>query len=377
MISKIFIWVVIWRFLLFIAAAISLAYLPIGDSRFLGGGEDLYLQVPLIQGWANFDGNNYVSIARDGYTVGKHSFFPFFPLLISVLARALGVSAVVSYTLLGLAISHFSLLLALVGLYKLLSLDYKKRVVETTILLILTFPMAFYFGTVYTESLFLCLVVWFFYFLRKNKWLPVLILGALASSTRIIGSIVAVVSFVKAGHGSEHKRAIYYLYSIFTVTGIFAYMYYLYLRQGDPLAFYTEVSTFGEQRSAGVILLPQVFYRYIVKILPSLDLSNLPFTYIVWQEFLVGIIFLLLSIISVKKLDLKYSLFLILGYLIPTFSGSFSSLPRYVIVLFPAFLLIALFLERANKTVRLLYYFSSMLLLIINISLFFRGYWVA
>lgn len=378
MISKIFVWLIIWRLSLFLLALFSIVYVPVGDSQFLGGGEGLYSQTPLVQGWANFDGNNYISIARDGYTVGKHSFFPFYPLLLSSLAHVLRVDSVISYSILGLVISHISLLLAVIGLYKLLSIDYNKRVVLTTILLMLIFPTAFYFGAVYTESLFLCLAVWFFYYLRKNKWLPVVVLGALASATRIIGFLVGAVSLIKVMQNGKRKSLVYYSYPLFSIIGIIAYLYYLYLKQGDPFAFYSEVSSFGEQRSASIILLPQVFYRYIVKILPSLGyLSNLPFAYIVWQEFLIGIIFLLVSVVSVKKLDLKYSLFLVLGYLIPTFSGSFSSLPRYVLVLFPLFLLIALFLEKANMLVKLLYYFSSILLLIINTTLFFRGYWVA
>ncbi|MCX6706188.1 MAG: hypothetical protein NTV24_03760 [Candidatus Woesebacteria bacterium] len=141
--------------------------------------------------------------------------------------------------------------------------------------------------------------------------------------------------------------------------------------------FLHSLPAFGEQRSSIPILLPQVIYRYVFKILPNLNYSYFAGTFTTIMEFVVGIIFLVISVISFFKLRLSYSLFLILGYLIPTLSGSFSSLPRYVLVLFPAFILFSVWLDKTSRLVRIVSYTILLVGLIISLSLFTRGFWLA
>ena len=134
---------------------------------------------------------------------------------------------------------------------------------------------------------------------------------------------------------------------------------------------------FGEQRSATPIMLPQVFYRYIFKILPSLNYSYFPVVFTTFLEFLIGLLFLFLSIVSFFKMRLSYFLFLSLGYLFPTLSGSFSSLPRYVLVLFPAFLLTALWVQKMPATIRFFIYGLLFVGSVVSTALFVRGFWVS
>lgn len=317
-----------------------------------------YLKAPWLWAWANFDGEHYLSIAARGYGFGEEAFFPLYPLLIKFLGG--GVWA-------GLLISNFSFLIALVGLYKLIKLDFKEKVARLAVILLLLFPTSFYFGSVYTESLFLALVVWSFYFARGQRWFLASILGMFASVTRVIGILLLPVHAIR-------KRSWYLL---LIPLGFLAYMFFLKQTTGDPLKFLHALPAFGEQRSATPILLPQVFYRYVFKILPNLNYSYFPIVFTTWLEFLAGLLFLFLILFSLGQLEISYWSFLLLGYLIPTFSGSFSSLSRYVLVLFPAFIFLAQWFEKRSPSLKFTIYGLLLISLAVSTALFVRGFWLA
>lgn len=333
----------IWRIGLFAALYFAIKFVPLQEN-FLGGGLQNYLNNPYLWSWANFDGEHYLSIAQRGYGFGEEPFFPFYPFLIKLFGGSVWA---------GLLISHMSFLLALVGLYKLIRLDFSSKVAKTAVMLLLAFPTSFYFGSVYTESLFLAIVVWFFYVLRKRNWFKVVFLGILASATKLIGSLLLIP------------------------LGLFGYMFYLKKEVGDPLAFIHNITIFGEQRSAIPILLPQVFYRYFFKIFPNLNYGYFPVIFTTFLELLTALGFLILVIISFKRLKFHYWFYMTLGYLIPTFSGSFSSLSRYVLVLFPAFILSAEWISKQRVVMRFIIYALLFISLTISTAMFTRGYWLA
>lgn len=352
-----------WRIITIIFLFFGLYFLP-QSQNFLGGGMANYLKNPFLWAWANFDGEHYLSIAQNGYGNGEQAFFPLYPLLIKILGGSVWA---------GLIISNMSFLVALYGFYKLIRIDFSEKVSKLVLILFLLFPTSFYFGAVYTESLFLALVVWSFYFFRKEKYLFCGILGAFASATRVIGIILLPVLLIEVLLKKKKLPVGLFLIPL----GLFIYMYYLRSTMGDPLAFLHSLPGFGEQRSAVPIILPQVFYRYFFKILPNLNYSYFQVVFTTYLEFIVGIFFLLLSLIAFFKLRISYALYLFLGYLIPTLSGSFSSLTRYVIVLFPAFILMAVWVNKINWPLRLLIYLIFFVLLGISTILFTRGYWIA
>ncbi len=368
-----------WRLVLSIFLYFSSLWLPL-QKDFLGGGINTYLSSPQLWAWLNFDGEHYLAIAREGYKPLSYFFFPLYPVLIrfisfSNLSHPLAIS--------GLLISHFSILIALIGLWKIIKLDFNSKVARTTLILLLLFPTSFYFASYYTESLFLALVVWSFYFARTQNWLLAGTLGALASATRIVGIFLLPALIVeyylqnKKNFPSKNIKKIFSFFAVLLIPlGIFSYMYFLYHKTGDPLIFKKNLEIYGEQRSSNLIILPQVFYRYIFKILPSLN-TYWPMTFTILLEFTLASLFLLLSVIGFYRLRPSYWIFLIGGYLAPTFSGSFSSMSRYVLVLFPGFILLSFLVLRLPKSVQTILLALSFTCLAVTSSLFFRGYWVS
>lgn len=326
----------------------------------------------------NFDGEHYISIAMRGYGEGEHAFFPLYPMLITFFGKFFGTS-LITFTVSGIVISCLAFLTGLIGFFKLVGVDYSEKISKLSLILLLVFPTSFYFASVYTEALFFALAVWSLYFGRKGKWFEASLLGIFLTATRFVGLIIFPTLVIEWYLQNKQKKNLLKSFpsSLLGVPiGLLGYMYYLERTIHNMLAFYNELSGFGEQRSSHLITLPQVLYRYIFKIFPNLSLRYFPVVYTTLLEFFVGTAFLILSILSFFKTRLSYAIFLFFGYLVPTFSGSFSSLPRYVLVLFPFYILLALMFEK-KKGLLILYCLISATLLIIALSLFARGYWLS
>jgi len=367
----------VWRIFLILVAFISPAFFQLQDN-FLGGGKETYQQNPLFWGHLNFDGEHYLAIAQRGYRDLEYFYFPPYPLLIGYIAKLLN-GQIVMYAAVGLIISHIAFFLALTGLYKLIKLDFKENVAMWSLTGLLIFPTSFYFASFYTESLFLMVVIWSFYFARKGKWFLTGMLGAFLSATRLVGIVLLpslIIEYIKQKRGLKivsYKS----LFLFLTPLGIVTYIIYLNKATNDPLEFLHTVEIFGSQRSSALVLLPQVFYRYLLKILPNLDYSYISVVFTTLLEFSVVLIFLALSVLAFFRLRHSYAVYTSLAFIIPTLSGSFSSMPRYVLVLFPAYIMIGIWLLKKGRLVKVIYFLLNLALLIISESLFFRGFWVS
>lgn len=356
----------LWLLTIFVVIFFAQKFIPL-QKNFLG-------VFPL----GNFDGEHYVSIAERGYSFGEHAFFPLYPLLINFFGKLFG-SNLLSFTISGIAISCLAFLAGLIGFFKLVGVDYPEKISKISLVLLLVFPTSFYFASVYTEALFFALAVWSFYLGRKGRWFEASLLGILLTATRFVGLIIFPALVVEWYLQNREKKNLLKSFpsSLLGIPiGLLGYMYYLERTIHNMIAFYSELSGFGEQRSSHIVTLPQVFYRYLFKIFPSLSAGYFPVMFTTILEFFVGLTFLILSVFSFFKIRLSYAIFLFFGYLVPTFSGSFSSLPRYVLVLFPIYILLTLMLAK-RKRLLILYCFASTILLITSLVLFARGYWVS
>ena len=152
-------------------------------------------------------------------------------------------------------------------------------------------------------------------------------------------------------------------------------MRFLAINFGDSLMFIHVQKFFGAGRSADrIILLYQVFWRYF-KMLVTVEKSTLTY-FAVIMEFLAAASFLILIIFTYLKRWYSYLIFMVLAYIVPTLTGTFLSLPRFVLVLFPGFILLSLWAEK-YRWLRILYPAVAFPLLILCLLLFTRGFWVA
>lgn len=366
-----------WRMLLIIVSFLAIRIIPLGyTDRFLGGGIENFKLAPAFLSWANFDGEHYLSIAIFGYKGLEQAFFPVYPLLISFFAKPFSsdlLPLLINSTIVSLIISNATFLIALLFLYDLIRIDFSKKIAFFVILLIICFPTSFFFGAVYNESLFLLLSVLSFLLARKGNWFWASVFGIIAAATRVFGILLFPAFIIEAFLQKKYKKAFWIL---LIPLGLGIYMYFQYLTVGDPLAFYHIQTLVGEQRQSNLVVLPQVYFRYIKMIL-TVDIHN-PIYQTILLEFITGIAFFILPIYGYfKKIRLSYLLYAFVGFLITTVQGSFSSVPRYVLIFFPSFIALALWLERFPKLFKLIFLLISTLFLIVEAALFLRGYWIA
>src|SRR3989304_475978 len=261
-----------WRLLLFLVLFFAVRFVPL-QSDFLGGGGGVinYLTNPYLFAWANFDGEHHLFIAKFGYKILTQAFFPLYAFLIKFLAHPFSLNFA-TLTSAGFLISNISFLISLFLMWKLIILDYSRKIAVFSIILLLSFPTSFYFGSVYSESLYLVLSVGAFYAARRQRWFLVGMLGLLASLTRVFGILLLPVLFIEAWQAKAPLKKYFWIFLI--PLGLFGYMFFQWKAFNDPLAFYNLQTLVGYQHQRGIVLLPQVFFRYF-KILLSLDLTKI------------------------------------------------------------------------------------------------------
>ncbi len=382
---QLFILVLVSRLIIGLGIFLGAAYLPFKNS-FSGSMEVFNLNLPnQIKGLAVFDAVHYKNLSQDGYNFGlSQAFFPLFPLV----GRNLSQLTTWPFFVTGQIVSTLLLFMAAVLWHKILVIKKHPRPIITLALLIL-FPTAYYFFAPYTESLFLCLLSLFFYFLFKKHYVSAALLAALCSATRITGVLTGLILAFDYGYNniyrpwSIHKlksgqimvklSTLLFLF-VLSIFGLFGYMYYLNNQFHDPLMFLHVQSQFGAGRSSSLVLYPQVVWRSIKILLTQrpFDLRYLTSVF----EFLSGALAILPILWLFKyRTWLTVTLFSLLAFIMPTLTGNFSSMPRYIL-LCPA-IYIALGYWLNSKTWLYFFLTLSTILLLICSALFSRGYWIA
>ena len=220
------------------------------------------------------------------------------------------------------------------------------------------------FGAVYTEGLFFFLTIFSFYLFQSKKFLAASIFGSFASATRIAGLFIAPAQII-------HKKFKINITAFGIPAGFLLYVLFLKIKYNNPLYFFTAQSVFGQERSQNFVVLPQVIYRYL-KIL--LTTKGLIFINAAFELVMTLVVFCLLYLAFKKKINTHWLTFSFLAILIPTFTGTLTSMPRYVLMAFPIYIVLA---QIQNNFIKIAILFFSIILLLICTSLFTRGYWVA
>ena len=382
-----------WRIGLFAVAFLATIFLPTFGNRFPYSNQVLVVtRLPSwIWGFGNFDGVHYLRIAQNGYDAEySQAFFPLYPLLIRFFANSnlfmqknptldTRIYVEPSYFFSGLILSNAFFLFALIFFYKLVRIDFNQKVAFRSLVLLTFFPTSFYFGAVYTESLFLFLILGALYFTRKDNFLVGGVFGAFASATRIFGlllipvlSIEAYLKFKKRKITERGEIAKILVGILLAPFGTLFYMLFLKLNFDNPLYFLTSQPFFGAERTAGnLIFLPQVIYRY-AKIFITVPLSSQSF-FNAFLEFIFTMVVLICLLLFYKKIRLSYFIFTLGCLVLPTLTGTLSSMPRYSLM---GFLLLPFVVQDAKRYYKLLLGLFIVIEIIL-VGFFIRGYWVA
>jgi hypothetical protein len=309
----------------------------------------------------------YLHIATIGYKPldGSAAFFPLYPYLIRIVSPLLGGHPLAA----ALLISHVCFFLALVFLYDLTRTEFSQGVARRTVLYISIFPTAFFFFAPYSESTFLLFSVLAFWGARNGKWPVAGIAGFLAALTRSIGVFVAVGLALEAILQRREKGGLAHklFWSAVAASGLAAYLGYWQWRAGDwsiPL----HLQTYWQRQKMFPLETLWNATRY------AFDPTIASYWLMDW---LIVVPMIAALVWGIWKYRLGYSAYAWLAIVAPlslVYTGRpLMSDPRFVLVLFPAFWVIALLTEKrgfAHEVVVALYAGGLALL-----SVMFMGSW--
>lgn len=323
----------------------------------------------LLDVWGRWDAQHYLTIATSGYQGKEIAFFPLYPWLVHFFGGLIG-----DHLTAALVISNLAFFVALCYLYALVRLEFGDETIAFhAIFYVAIFPTAIFFSAVYTESLFLMLTVASVYYARHGNYITSGIFGALASLTRVEGVLTLIPLAYEAWHGWRERRGTTLWRGIIGCAlvpmGIVVYMGYLFALVGDPLFFLKVQDNWNRHLS-----LPWVSVVNTIKEITSHPLaSSGSVNHII--ELVFTIAFLALVVIAFRKLRPSYSWYFLASLLMPMSTASLMSMPRFVLVMFPAFMLLAIWGRSAAVNAAIVA--LSLPLLGLFTVLFADWYWLA
>lgn len=190
----------------------------------------------LLQTWGRWDTGWYLTIASRGYTsIWSTAFFPLYPLVVRGMLFLVHDSLTA-----GLLVSNLADLVLLAVFYQLVREDFDQERAQRAVLYFALFPTAFFLLAAYSESLYLCLALLCFYHLRRGHWWFAGIFGFLASLTRSAGLLLVVpFCYEYMRHHQFHVRnlRLHALSVVLLPLGLACYAAYCFLAFHNPLAF--------------------------------------------------------------------------------------------------------------------------------------------
>jgi hypothetical protein len=393
-------WRAFWmsRALVLAAAVVTaLAYDPTGTENQIAfdvpeltapiGGLGEALLTPL----ARWDAVWYLGIAANGYT-GEGpdtAFFPLYPLLVSALGGFSSSHAALLVSAYVVSLSAF--LGALVLLHRLVVLELGERAARSTILLVAFFPAALYFGAPYSESVFLLVSVGAFYAARTGHWAWAGACAALASSTRSAGIVLLVPLLVMYLRADAERRRFDVLWLALAPLGVGAYCVYLELAHDDAFAFlHLQEAWFRHFAGPFVGIWDGAVAAWDgVRQLASGSREHVYFEQAGDDPFRVAVhnlalfAFLVFALVAawgaLRRLPLQYGAYVVAALALPlsfpVTPQPLMSLPRFLAVLFPLFMWLALVCEE-RRALRPVLAVSAALLVLATV-LFAAWEWVA
>lgn len=259
-------------------------------------------------------------------------FFPLYPWTIRAFATVFRNTLVSA-----LAVSTVASLAAAVELYRLAALDYSPGLARAAVWFLFIFPTSYFLHTDYTESLFLALILGAFLAARDDHWMAAAALGMLAGLTHANGALLfpALGAQALSRFWRERRFEIRWLWIGLIPLAPLIYLMINYRVTGDPLAF---MRIEGEHW-VHVVVPP---WRGIAENL------NVALTYGPCEAQVIGVqvLFfigaaLVATIFCAWMLPVSYTVWMAANWLLFASQSWDLSTPRYVLAMFPMFILIA------------------------------------
>jgi hypothetical protein len=315
---------------------------------------------PALAPFFHWDADAYGYIAHHGYALGsggvtaellRVAWFPFYPLLI----RLAGGN---DWAMIIIPNVCFFAALALMYVVGIKHFDADRS--RLALWLVALGPAAMFFSYPYTESVFLLVTVVAFVFMESGHWLLAGVAGMAAALTRVPGVLVGAALGTEGVLG---RRRAALLAVALPVAGLVTVSLIDWVQIGDPLGFvHAQANWIGPDRNP----------FYLIGGFPKAAIEGDPFR----PEaigFPVFVIFAIGAIWVARRMPASYGAFALLQVLVALKQGLylqyFSSVPRYVSVIFPCYFAFATLLA-PRKSLQLTWLLISASIMVVNAALY-------
>ena len=286
--------------------------------------------------WARWDSVFFLRIAEHGYDRTSAAFAPLYPGLVWLVGHAFFGQ----YVIAGIAVSLAAALGSFILLHRIAEERLGADGARRTVLYLAVFPMALFLQAVYSESLFLLLVLAAFALAERERFGGAGIAAGLAILTRVAGIALLPALALLAWRQRDRLRAFAGLALSLPIAAVYPLI--LWRQIGDPWAFAHAQDRWHRHLShAGPL---GGIWNALVHWTPSgagvhhavaVNAEDLAFL----------LLFIPLTVIAWRRLGAPYGLFAAISLAIPLSYPSarwpLLSLPRFGLVIFPFFLALA------------------------------------
>ncbi len=371
----IFVLLVFWKLIIWGIAALGIIFSE--DIYYLGrhitifgsiGDQLISWSRILSTSWFHWDTGFYQDIAENGYkTTGQWptiAFFPLYPIVVRCIMYLFGIR----FQSAALIVSHLALFITSILLYQIVSQIRNHKIAYRTIMFLLAFPTSFFFVTAYTESLALMLLVCSVWAIQRQQWWAAGAAGFFLALTRLPGILIAPIMAFAYLQAYQFQWRALTRSSIFSIVlppaGLALFMLYQWWQFDTPVAFMIA------QRAWENRLQPPWAMPY--ELLMTLTSTDWPMK-VLQSSIWLG--FILLTILAFRKLPIIYGLVMLLFLTPPYLSSWNESLPRYILMAFPGFIVLGIITERSWLKVVFL---NIMLAILYTCTmLFINDFWIS
>ena len=286
--------------------------------------------------WARWDSVFFVRIAEHGYDRASAAFFPLYPALV----WGLGHVFFGHYVLAGVIVSLAATLGAFVLLHRLAEQRLGAEGARRAVLYLAVFPTALFLQAVYSDSLFLLLVLGAFVLAERKRFAGAGLATGLAVLTRANGVALLPAFALLAWRARDRGRALAGLALAVPVAGLYPLL--LWRELGDPWAFAHAQDRWHRHLSPAGPL--GGIWDALTKWVPSGTLERHAIAVNV-EDLAFLVLFIVLTVIAWRRFGAAYGLFAAVSLAIPLSYPSsrwpLLSLPRFGLGIFPLFLALA------------------------------------
>lgn len=332
-----------------------------------------------LQAFSQWDGKWYLEILENGYWYkgpniqSPVAFFPLYPLLGRVLTF-FRLSPRLSLFL----ISNLSALGFFLVFWELTKVEFNKNTANKAVFYYAIFPLSFYFSALYSEALFMFLLVSTFYLLRKKQFVKAGIFAFLASATRNLGLLLALTVLVS---WLKYKKNLIkgMVLGMFSSLGTILFFLFNLIKFNNFLAPLKIVRSAWHRQATFPWKSMRIFFEYLF-VIPG---SHHFFPVLIFDLlFLIAILTVLYLLFKNRWLGNAYWLFCSIYVLLilsqvwsPQFFLPTGSLSRYLMVVFPFWWGLAKLTKSNSKLEVLIEVLFPVVLGIFSLA-FFHGVWI-